>query len=272
MTTPVSRALRFGIAVLLLGMGSRSFAQTIGYGPLLVTLAPLRIDTVSDTAVKRGGFRANGYVAALRRARTDDRSNDAGAALSEVIPKRVSINVSGRSCSQAEFFYEPANRRVVLCYEFVDVAQSLALRAAEFERAHAISAMTDSEARVSADQFLVFGVLHEAGHALIHQYRLPVLGGEEAASDGFATYVLLSSGRSEWAIGTYWWFQSLHAATISAPEDYSDPHLLPAQRAARLSCLISGFHGNGDAQCVADWQQLSAAWKSMLGGIAKQPH
>ena len=123
------------------------------------------------------------------------------------------------------------------------------------------------------DSFLTFAVLHEVGHALIHQFRLPVLGGREDAADGFATYALVSQ-RDEWtALGAAWWFvwlqTDLHTDTTgSTTLDYGDAHLLPGQRNAHIMCLVAGFHrdstGPDGPRCIQEWVQLADSWKRVL--------
>lgn len=101
-------------------------------------------------------------------------------------------------------------------------------------------------------------LFHEAGHALVSEFRIPVVGQEEDAVDTFATLTMLEeddAARLErlldvaelWLIG-----HDLAEAGGKEPDYYSE-HDLDAQRGLRIICFIAG-EGPGRAH------EMSAQW------------
>jgi hypothetical protein len=80
-------------------------------------------------------------------------------------------------------FNNPEDNSITLPYQFataiIGVISETNLEASETEWGEAVGAVNS------------FILAHEFGHALIHNFNLPVLGGEEDAADGIATVLLL---------------------------------------------------------------------------------
>lgn len=264
------------LAVLL--TASAASAQPVAHGPLRVTAAPIVIrDSIRDTTRKArlhnltvtalAEFSRNAMMAYIQGA--DD-------ALKPILPAGTSIAVRAEECGRPSFTYDPATRRVTLCYEMSAAVRHVALQGAARDRAWGVvPAPTDSEARSTADGFLVFGILHEVGHALINQRRLPLLGGEEEAADGFAVFALISAKQWPIPIEAAQWFtwreaEALVADTLPGVNriDYRDPHLLPGQRYARIACYVRGSQGGSkdpeDTRCKAEWSSLSSSWARLI--------
>lgn len=85
--------------------------------------------------------------------------------------------------------------------------------------------------------------LHEAGHMLIDQLRLPVLGQEEDAADNFATIALIDQdttlGDLALADTAHFWFV-LSDSTELVDASFFDEHDLDVQRAYRIVCHLVG--------------------------------
>jgi Putative metallopeptidase len=108
-------------------------------------------------------------------------------ALNEKLALPADVTVSPRECGAADATWEADKRRISICYELVGDFAALFLRAMKQPDA---SQVGNSVAAAS-----LFVVFHEAGHALIHLYQLPVAGREEEAADQIATLILLGSGK-----------------------------------------------------------------------------
>ena len=92
---------------------------------------------------------------------------------------------------------------------------------------------------------LLFVLVHELGHAVISQLKLPVLGREEDAADSFATLSILSVGTE---LSHTVLRETARGLLLTADRDKSSDQLLPiydehsldAQRAFQIVCLMVG--------------------------------
>jgi hypothetical protein len=92
---------------------------------------------------------------------------------------------------------------------------------------------------------MLFVLLHELGHAAVHELDIPVLGREEDAADAFAIQRLLGIGsqfsHNVLVEASRGWFLSDKRDRSNGDEpDYSDEHSLDRQRAYEIVCLIYG--------------------------------
>lgn len=144
-----------------------------------------------------------------------------------------------------------------------------------------------AEQAAEADQFAlnnaIATVFHEAGHMLISEFSLPVLGKEEDAVDALAVLLLLEAEDEDFnSVVEDWanvWF-----LTASAKEDeediaFWDSHGLDEQRAYSTVCLMvgkdkKGFHDFAQSieypeyraeECLVEYQSLLRSWEKVLG-------
>lgn len=110
--------------------------------------------------------------------------------------------------------------------------------------------------------FIINNVLHilhhEAGHAVIDQFALPVIGQEEDAADSFATLevldlyddpflMLLDSAEAN--------FLMQEQIDLEDNSNYFDSHDLDIQRAFRIVCVAVGTDEEKYGE-IADWAEL----------------
>jgi Putative metallopeptidase len=146
------------------------------------------------------------------------------------------------------------------------------------------------EQQMEAVEFIfgnaIFVMFHEAGHMLISELELPVLGKEEDAVDTLSSIMLLEGedetldkALTDSADG---WFLSDNAAQ-EAGNDYAfwDEHSLDQQRAYAMVCMMVGKDAEGfkefaddaelpmdrRARCEAEYQSALASWNGVL-----EPH
>ncbi len=100
---------------------------------------------------------------------------------------------------------------------------------------------------------LEFTLLHEFGHLLIEEFKLPVLGMEEDAADRLAIIVMMRARQHESVEKTIPWLFSVAGGWYTEWElkgattdkiDYWDNHNLEIQRFHNIVCLV--FGGNAD--------------------------
>ena len=142
-------------------------------------------------------------------------------------------------------------------------------------------------------QFVVGNALfilgHELGHALVSDFRLPVLGREEDAVDIFATLALLHAG-TDFAHGVLvdaakgLMLAAERNARMGVPPAFYGEHGLDQQRAYKILCLMVGsdpetFRGLAqDAMlpkerqetCQADFELAKTSWLSLLAPYLRQ--
>ncbi len=129
----------------------------------------------------------------------------------------------------------------------------------------------------------MFVLFHEAGHMLVSEFGLPVLGREEDAVDALSTLVMLEAEEEalEKALvdASDGWFLSAQQAD-EAGGDYAfwDEHSLDEQRAYSIVCLMVGkdaqkFSDVAEAsempqerrdRCAFDYQGTSNNWSTVL--------
>lgn len=130
---------------------------------------------------------------------------------------------------------------------------------------------------------VVFFLYHEAGHMLISELGLPVLGREEDAVDMLATLLLLH-GETEAADQALvdsvdgWILSSQARIDDGEEEDLSGAHALDEQRAYTMTCLMVGkdadmFQESADdlevsddrrAECEGEYRLARDSWFGLL--------
>lgn len=132
---------------------------------------------------------------------------------------------------------------------------------------------------------LTFILFHEAGHALISEFHLPVLGREEDAVDQFASVVLIpdpEGAESDSSIVTdsiAGWFQSAEDTALDQIA-WWDEHGPDQQRGYQIACLLYGsspqtYTALADnialpeerrQTCTGEYQSVLASWSTSLQG------
>lgn len=129
----------------------------------------------------------------------------------------------------------------------------------------------------------LFTVYHELGHALIDLLKLPVIGREEDAVDGFAAVTMIPEKPDEVrdalivAVGDGWRAQS-DVAAGGGERPYWGEHALDEQRHFAIVCLMVGSDQDGfydyaseaglpDERietCTHDFSRMKQGWKRLL--------
>ena len=137
---------------------------------------------------------------------------------------------------------------------------------------------------------MLFVLLHEAGHGLISDLGLPVLGREEDAADAFATVTMLQM-KTEFTHRTLvnaaksWLISDRRAREERKTVIYYDVHALDLQRAYGIICLMVGSDGERfedlanevnlpderQETCVFDYSNASWSWEQALKPHLRAP-
>ncbi|MGR4883206.1 DUF4344 domain-containing metallopeptidase [Streptomyces sp. LARHCF249] len=182
------------------------------------------------------------------------------------LPHRVTV--AARSCSGEGTGYDPAQRRIELCYD--DLAEERAL----FERAG------DPRPDERLAEVVRETLYHEAGHALVDALDLRPGDdrAEEDAADRFAQVMLLR-GRpdGEQVLLTAARAYDLAAAADPDP-DPADEHAPDAVRAESHRCAVLGAaptrHPDlatpSRAGCTATWTRTRDTWTGDLSPLLRR--
>ncbi len=177
------------------------------------------------------------------------------------------VPVAFADCGMVNAFYHPGEGAVLICYELVDdLLSKLRTRVKGEELGPAVIGAT------------LFFLLHEYGHAMVHQLALPATGKEEDAVDQIATLVLLSMGEKgvRYAIAAQHWFMASESVLHKTP--MWDEHSSHGQRFYTMSCLMYGSDPRKYAswagsnwlpakrarRCASEYAKTSAAWNALL--------
>lgn len=129
----------------------------------------------------------------------------------------------------------------------------------------------------------LFFLFHEAGHMLVSEFDLPVLGREEDAVDTLSTLLLLEAGADVFETALIdsvdGWTLSAEASEAAEHEQILwDAHGLDRQRAFNMVCLMVGkdaekFTESADdlelpagrrQECVSEYQKAHTSWFGVL--------
>jgi hypothetical protein len=172
-------------------------------------------------------------------------------------------------------FYNPEDNSITLPYQFatavLGVISQISPEGSETEWGEAVGAVNS------------FIFAHEFGHALIHNFELPVLGREEDAADGIATVLLLKApdGATYAADAAEFWDAFSGRQNPPKLAEYADNHSFDRQRAFNILCWVGGSDEGilqalaeneivpeeRLASCPAEWQLLEQSAEQVL-----QPH
>ncbi len=169
-------------------------------------------------------------------------------------------------------FYDPEDNSITLPYQFatavIGVISQTNPQGSETEWGEAVGAVNS------------FIFAHEFGHALIHNFNLPVLGREEDAADGIATVLLLKAedGATYAAEAAEFWDAFSGRQNPPALAEYADNHSFDRQRAYNILCWVGGSDEailqalaeneivpeERLASCPAEWQLLRESAEQVL--------
>lgn len=143
----------------------------------------------------------------------------------------------------------------------------------------------------AADRFAVSDAIltmfHEAGHMLVGELDLPVLGREEDAADAIATIVMLSQEDEDRELAIAYledaiegWFRRDRSDVerLGYERLINDPHSLSGQRGYQIACFMYGsdamefeyiseryaFDEGRSEMCVLDYAQAERSWLRVL--------
>lgn len=158
----------------------------------------------------------------------------------------VNLTISLEECKEENAFYDPDEKKIIICYEMVNYYKKYLEDSGE-----------DIEKLVD---LVMFDALHEFGHALIDIYDLPITGKEEDVADQIATWLILETiGENdtesiESALNAAYWFSTQFDKDNVAVEDlpFWDNHSLDPQRYHNIICWAYGYDPELTTEILGD--------------------
>lgn len=154
------------------------------------------------------------------------------------------LKIEASECGQPNAFYQPSQKKVTLCYEYMKRGDSVIDYLYPYPR-------ESIENRSLLKTGVFTGVLmHELGHAIIHLKDVPVLGNQEDAADSIATIIMLELTKKSPQQGKTMIMGSLvhdwgtrmneRVKAMMGKDLYADEHPLNEQRVFNRICLAYG--------------------------------
>ncbi len=191
------------------------------------------------------------------------------------LPHPLVLKVSGCD-GESNAWYD--GHFVTVCYEYLaDLLKSA-------PEATLPSGITQQDAILGP---LLDVFLHESGHAVFDQLKVPVLGREEDAADLFSAYIVLQLDKEDarrLILGSAYQYK----ADVLSPQvpltKYADEHGIPAQRFFNVLCIAYGADQKLFADvvekgylpkkraegCDLEYEQAAFAFKKLIGPYIDQ--
>lgn len=194
----------------------------------------------------------------------------APAAYVEVaLPTLKDVPVVFGDCGQVNAYYEPSNKRIVICYELVEYLLDNVVK------------LFPKNVDLASDAYhraIVFVFFHEVGHAYVDLSDMETTGLDEDVADQISTYLMWALDfESVSALGGFTFFQLDNDTTL----DIWDEHTPDAKRLANIACWSYGaepvraeevFHFIGEKtgqkeklearapRCPGEWAKIKRVW------------
>jgi hypothetical protein len=185
------------------------------------------------------------------------------------LPYDIAVNVV--ECGEANAFYDPNKKQILICYELAKTFEDIL-------RDDSDDAENLKDLTVTATDWVLH---HEIGHSLVHAFELPVVGKEEDAVDELATILYIRGGDDEAALVAANAFfdegvEQVEGAAGMEDLAFWDEHSLSLQRYYSIVCLVIGSDARKhkdvatdnpelkDRGCEHEFQQKDTAWDKLL--------
>ncbi len=186
-----------------------------------------------------------------------------------ILPKDIYLRT--KDCGQSNAFYNPQDESITVCYELME----------HFYKIFRSVGDTDQKAYNSMFDAITFVFLHEMGHALIDQYKLPITANEEDAADRLSSFVCIEELGDD---GVRAILAAADAMRIeskmknTSERDLADEHLLQEQRFFNSLCMVYGSNpekypnivskgylpDERAARCPAEYDRTANSWSDLL--------
>ena len=180
--------------------------------------------------------------------------------------------------------YEPELGQIWIPYRFLQQVEQ------RFNEDSHYQPQLDGEgisAETATMDALMHTLLHELGHALIDMHQIPVLGREEDAVDGLATWLLIeqfeAGGEIALSAADLFYLEG-EEIELFEDSDFWGEHSLDLQRYYSILCHVygsdpeqyeaivreAGLTEERAVGCIAEYEQLHDNWLTLLKPVLKR--
>jgi hypothetical protein len=221
----------------------------------------------------------NPKFAEIDRQVRQERLLEKGAdALNRALILPTDITLRTKDCNgEVNAYYNPSDDSITVCYEIME----------HFFKVFKAAGNSDDVAYQKMFDAIRFVFLHEVGHALIDQYKLPVMGNEEDAADRCSAYVNLEELGDEGVKAVFAAadaFQIESKMATGRERNMADEHLLSEQRFYNSLCMIYGSNTTKyenivtqgylpkerAVRCETEYQKTVDSWVNLLAPWRKR--
>ena len=186
------------------------------------------------------------------------------------------IYLRSKDCGEPNAEFDPTTQAITVCYELME----------HFSNLYKNDGMKTEDADKKMFDAVRFAFLHEVGHALIHNYKLPIAANEEDAADRCSSYINIeelgeNGVRAVLAAADAFRIESKLKTT---KRDMSGEHLLQEQRFYNSLCMIYGSNAekyeyfvkdgylpkDRAARCPTEYQRTVDGWVNLLAPWRKK--
>lgn len=161
------------------------------------------------------------------------------------------VTIEAVECGVINAFYIPSEKKVQICYEYIDDLDRLLLT------------IREHESYTGLDDFVfdvTYSVLyHEVAHAILDVYDIPYTGLEENVADQFEALMLSRTEGGQdmlYNVGTYY----LYSSKSDESTPYWDTHAGNMQRFYNISCWAYGHNPQYNQDLIDDeWLPVERA-------------
>ena len=181
------------------------------------------------------------------------------------------IYLRAKDCKEINAYYDPRDQSVTVCYELME----------HYFQTFKSAGYSDEKSYEQMFDAVRFAFLHEIGHALIDNYKLPIMGNEEDAADRCSGYINLEElgakgVRAVLAAADAFRIES--RGKSPSQKSLADEHLLNEQRFYNSLCMIYGSNPDRYSSIVEDgylpkeradkcpneYERTVDSWKNLL--------
>ena len=230
-----------------------------------------------DFIVEHVDITTSKYAEIDRQVRQEKLLEKAADGLNRALILPQDITLRTKDCNEVNAFYNPNDSSVTVCYELME----------HFFKVFKAGGSSDDLAYQKMFDAVRFVFLHEIGHALIDQYKLPVMGNEEDAADRCSAYINLEELGDEGVKAVFAAadaFQIESKLTAGRARNMADEHLLQEQRFYNSLCMLYGSNTNKyenivtqgylpkarAVRCETEYQKNVSSWVSLLAPWRKR--
>lgn len=244
---------------------------------VVLTVSASEFASAQSFVGKYGPVKSPQFISAHQNLQRIEFLEKLASALSQLITLPHTVVLSIGECGAPNAFYMPKQKAIVLCHELMaQLAQGMQR---DFARV-----ASSAEILESISGGIVFILMHELGHALVHELDIPLLGREEDAADQIGAFFLLHSNNASYGLaGALWFFRS--KTLIYTRRHFSDEHSVGPQRQSNLACwaigkdpsrysyLLQGGYLTRERarRCNAEYRQLDSSVRRLLGNNVRLP-